>query len=199
GNLPQPGGRGIHVIDSNDVQIINNLAFDNTAGIVLGGNIQSDSPGSRQAVIEFNTVYDSVFNGIQIGDIGDSSGATLRYNVTAGNKKAGVEVGSDETRSVNLFLFKNGYNLIADRYASGIPYGDGDIVGWDLENDPIYLDPDIGPADINLNVDWRADDHFRLAKTRARGDIDFADVTALKAGVGDLTTSMYYSADSGPA
>ena len=107
-------------------------------------------------------------------------------------------VGSDETRETNLFHFKNGYNLIADGYASGIPSGDGDIVGWDLQNDPIYSDPDIDPLDIHLDLDWRMDDHFRLVKTRARGPIDYSDITALKAGVSELTTSMDSTADSGP-
>src|SRR5204863_4802569 len=109
---------------------------------------------SVNAVIEFNTVYNSEFNGIQIGDVGNSSGATLRYNVTAGNKKAGVDIGSDQTRDNNAPSSK-GYNFLADGYASGIEWGNGDVVGWDVDDDPIYADPDIDPTQIDLDVDWR--------------------------------------------
>src|SRR5262249_26623262 len=72
--------RGVHVINSAKVEVRNNLIFGTTGGIQLGGKIDglddASTAGSRDAVVEFNTVFRSDFNGIQVGDgEGVSSGA----------------------------------------------------------------------------------------------------------------------------
>ena len=64
--------RGINVVNSDDAHVANNLSYGNsTGGIQIGSGSRSADAcadgGARRAVIEFNTVYKNVFNGIQIG------------------------------------------------------------------------------------------------------------------------------------
>lgn len=187
------GGRGIQVRNSQKVRIANNLLFNNNAGILLGGvcrtTAECDDAGARDAVIEFNTVYRSKFNGIQVGDgIGVSSGATVRYNVTGESQKNGVEVGSNTTRAANLVGYRSSYNLVTDSYAPGLPRGVGDLL-IDSEAEPLYLEP----TAIDLDRLWTSDHHFRLVQ-RAAGQgaqsraVDYADVSAVKAGLSDRST-----------
>jgi parallel beta-helix repeat protein len=196
-------GRGVHVINSQQITVRNNLLFENKAGIQLGGKLDAfndaTTAGCRDAIIEFNTVFTSEFNGIQIGDgEGVSSGATVRYNVTAENRH-GVEVGNDETRTVNLVGFTSAYNLVGDSYATEVPDGEGDVF-YNLAVEPLYIDP----TKIDVSGNWLNDQHWRL-KQRTAGQsedseaVDFTDVTVEEAGLADRTTRSDGVADSGYA
>jgi hypothetical protein len=155
-------------------------------------------------VIEFNTAYKSTFNGIQVGTgLCPSTGATVRYNVAGENgvstHGAGIEVGSDETRTQELVGYQSSYNLVADRYGTGVPRGLGDLL-IALAVEPLYLDP----TAIILSGDWRMNRNFRLAQ-RDAGDpqqsrgVDFSDLTALKAGMSTRSTRSDGQPDTGLA
>ena len=189
--------RGIHVVNSDDVQVINNLVYDNSGGIAVGGTCARGedcrTTGSRRAVIEFNTAYKSEFNGIQVGDgIGESSHGTVRYNVTGASGRSGIEVGTDNTRAINLEGYTSTYNFVGDRYGTGVPRGLGDLL-VDLSDEPLYVDP----SGIDIAGDWLADQHFRLVPdSRA---VDYADITARKAGLADRTTRSDGTVDTDAA
>lgn len=197
------GKRGIRVVDSLNVRIANNLLHGNAAGIALGGTQCPASGacdnGSRKAVIEFNTLWDHEFNGIQVGDgLGVSSHGTVRYNVTGLNKKNGIEVGDDQRRRENLQGFKSYRNLVADSYGAGVRGADDLLVG--LASSPIYLDP----SAIDLTGNWFDDQHFRLAQTAAGQPnqsraVDYADITALAAGLAGRSTRSDREPDGGNA
>lgn len=195
--------RGINVVNSHDVRIVNNLAFGNNGGIQIDGvcrsGVDCSDAGSRRAVIEFNTAYRNGVNGFQIGAVGVSSHATLRYNVTGENGDqagAGIEIGTDETRAAQLVGYSSAYNLVGDRYATGVPQGVGDLL-LDLTVEPLYVDP----RGIAADSDWLLDRSFRLVQvgagqpqqTRA---VDFSDLTAAAAGMDALTTRTDGAADS---
>jgi hypothetical protein len=186
--------RGINVVNSDDVRIANNLAFANgTGGFVLGSGSrpadQCAEAGARRAQLEFNTAYGHPFDGFLIGS-GQcpSTDATLRYNVTGGNGRAGIEVGNDQTRAANLVGYRSEFNLVADRFATGVPHSASDLL-IDLAFEPLYIDP----TAIAVEGDWRADQHFRLVQhaagqaTQSRA-IDFANISALKAGMSTFST-----------
>lgn len=200
--------RGINVVNSDDVRIANNLAYGNGGGIQIGsGSRPADAcaeSGARRAVIEFNTAYNSTFNGIQVGTGPcPSTGATVRYNVAGDNgvsrHGAGIEVGSDDTRVQELVGYQSAYNLVADRYGTGVPRGIGDLL-IDLAVEPLYLDP----TAVVASGDWRANRNFRLAQ-RDAGDaaqsrgVDFSDLTAVKAGMSTRSTRSDGQPDTGLA
>ena len=200
--------RGVNIVNSDDVRVANNLAYDNGGGIQIGSGSRSTDmcadSGARRAVIEFNTTYKSLHNGIQIG-AGNcpSIDATVRYNVTGengiGTGGKGIEVGRDETREQELVGYQSSYNLVADRYATGVPRGVGDLL-IDLSIEPLYLDP----TAIIVSGDWRMNRNFRLSQ-RDAGDaqnsraLDWSDLTALKAGMSTRSTRSDGQPDSGQA
>ncbi len=198
------GKRGIHVVNSDDVQVINNLVYDNPGGIAVGGSCGSGedcrTTGSRRVVIEFNTAFKSAFNGIQVGDgVGVSSHGTVRYNVTGENGGSGIEVGTDNTRALNLEGYTSAYNFVGDRYGTGVPRGLGDLL-VDLSVEPLYMDP----SGIDVAGDWLVDQHFRLAQTVAgqavqSRAVDYADSSAHTAGLAERTTRTDGGADGGAA
>jgi parallel beta-helix repeat protein len=198
--------RGINVINSDDVRIANNLAYGNNGGIQTSSGTLPEGAcaegGARRAVIEYNTVYGSLFNGILVGaGLCPSTGATVRYNITAengrDNRAAGIEVGSDERREENLVGYVSRYNLVADRYAAGVPRGIGDLL-VDYAREPLFVDA----GDISTDGDWRLDRRFRLMQ-RAAGQtsqtraVDYSDLTALKAGLATRSTRSDGAADDG--
>lgn len=193
--------RAINVNNSDDVRIVNNLAFGNKGGIQIGSGSRSaaqcDRSGARRAVIEFNTLYKNDFDGVLIGaGTCPSTDAAVRYNVT-GENGYGIEVGSNTTRTQNLVGYKTGYNLVADRYAAGVPRGPGDLL-ISLQSEPLYLDP----TAVVVGSDWRRDRHFRLAQlaagqSRQSRAVDFSDVTAEKAGMAHLSTRSDGQPDTG--
>jgi Right handed beta helix region len=193
--------RGINVLNSDDVGVFNNLAYGNGGGIQLGSGSRAASDcadgGARGAVIEFNTLYKSNFDGLLVGSGAcPSTDATVRYNVAAENG-VGIEVGSNSTRDQNLIGYQSGYNLVADKYAAGVPRGIGDLL-LDLAVEPLYLDP----TAVVLSGDWRVNRNFRLAQ-RAAGEarqsrgVDFSDLTALKAGMSTRSTRSDGRPDKG--
>jgi parallel beta-helix repeat protein len=199
------GKRGLNVLNSDDVRIANNLAYGNgTGGIQIGSGSrtaeQCASSGTRRALIEFNTAYRNTFNGIQIGTGAcPSTGAMVRYNVTGENGKRGIEVGSDATRAQELIGYQSAYNLVADRYGTGVPRGTGDLL-IDLAIEPLYLDP----TAIVTSGDWRLNRNFRLAQlatgsARQSRAVDRSDVTALQAGMSTRSTRSDGQPDGGMA
>jgi hypothetical protein len=199
--------RGINVVNSDDVHVTNNLSYGNsTGGIQIGSGSRPATAcadgGARRAVIEFNTSYKNVFNGIQIGTGAcPSTGATVRYNVTGENglsrRGAGIDVGSDQTQAQELVGYQSSYNLVADRYATGVPRGVGDLL-IDLAVEPLYVDP----TGIATTGDWRMNTNFRLVQRetgapRSSRGVDFSDLTALKAGMSTRSTRTDGEPDSG--
>jgi parallel beta-helix repeat protein len=195
--------RGVNVNNSDDVQILNNLVYGNKGGIQLGSgsrtSAQCAQSGTRRAILQFNTVYRSEVDGMLIGaGACPSTDAVVRYNVT-GENGTGITVGSNTTREQNLVGYHAGYNLIADRYAAGVPAGEGDRL-ISLANEALYLDP----TGIVTTGDWRLNRSFRLAQLatgqakQSRG-VDFGDVTALKAGMSTRSTRSDGQADTGRA
>jgi parallel beta-helix repeat protein len=197
------GARGIRVVDSLNVRIVNNLLHTNRAGIALGGTkCPATGPcdnGSRKAVIEFNTSWNHEFNGIQVGDgLGVSSHGTVRYNVTGLNRKNGIEVGDDQRRRENLQGFKSYRNLVGDSYGAGVRGADDLLVS--LASSPSYLDP----STIDPTGNWLDDQHFRLAQTAAGQPnqsraVDYGDITALVAGLDGRSTRSDGEPDAGNA
>ena len=198
--------RGINVTNSDDVRIVNNLAYGNSGGIQIGSGARAADAcadgGTRRAVIEFNTLYNNTFNGLLVGaGACPSTDATVRYNVTGENgrstRAAGIEVGSDETREQNLVGYQSRYNLVADRYATGVPRGVGDLL-IDLSLEALYLDP----TAVVTAGDWRLNRSFRLAQ-RAAGQaqqsrgVDFSDLSAVKAGLSTRSTRSDGEPDAG--
>jgi len=202
------GKRGINIINSDDVDLINNLLFANGGGVQVGSGSSTAKEcadaGSLRVTLEFNTAYDNTDDGLLIGaGVCPSTSATLRYNITGENGRQtsnnGIQVGSNETRKQNLVGFTSGYNLIADSLASGVPQSVGDLT-VDPSVAAIYLDP----TAISLDGDWRLDQHFRLAQlasgqTTQSPAVDFSDVTAAQAGMATLSTRSDGVPDSGAA
>jgi len=192
-NVASGPQRGVHVINSQKVTVRNNLVFATTGGIQLGGKVDAvddaTTAGSRDAIVEFNTVFRSEFNGIQIGDgEGVSSGATVRYNVTGENKKNGIEIGNDTHRTDNLVGYESSYNLVGDRFGAGLPRGEGDLL-LDLSIEPLYMDPTV----VDVSGDWLHDRHWRLMQIAAGQNVqseavDFSDESAEDAGLADRST-----------
>jgi parallel beta-helix repeat protein len=189
------GKRGIRVINSEQVQVHNNLVVGNSGGIQLGGQCVTGedcaTAGSRRAVVEHNTAFRNEFNGIQVGDgEGVSSRATLRYNVTGENGENGIEVGNNLNREDNLVGYASSYNLVGDLYATGVPRGVGDLL-LDLAVEPLYVDPSV----VDVDGDWLLDQHWRLmSDSRA---VDFSDQTAEEAGMADRSTRSDGGPDTG--
>lgn len=194
--------RAVNVVNSDDVRIVNTLAYGNGAGIQIGSasrnTDQCATGGSRRAVIEFNTAYKNTFNGIQIGTGPcPSTGATVRYNVTGENGKSGIEVGRAETRQQELVGYSSLYNAIADRFGTGVPRGTGDLM-LNLASDALYVDP----TAIVLTGDWRLNRNFRLAQ-RTSGEpstsavVDYGNLTAVKAGLSTRSTRSDGQPDGG--
>ena len=189
--------RGINVANSDDVRIVNNLAYRNNGGIQIGSGARPleacASSGANRAVLEFNTVYNNTFDGILLGaGVCPSADPAVRYNVTGENGQssgegAGIEVGTS-AREGTLAGYVSAYNLVADRYAASIPRAASDLL-IDLAVEPLYLEP----TAIVVAGDWRMNRHFRLvqraagqsAQTRAVG---FSDQTALQAGLSTRST-----------
>ncbi|MEO8601643.1 MAG: right-handed parallel beta-helix repeat-containing protein [bacterium] len=193
--------RGINVVNSDDVRIANNLALANGGGIQTGSGSRAGSQcatsGARRSILEFNTLYGSTEDGILIGaGVCPSTGAQLRYNVTAGNGK-GLEVGNNTTVTQNLVGYVSHYNLFADRLGAGVPIMPGDLP-IDLTRQPLYLAPTV----IDVSGDWRNDTHFRLAQTSTgqaaqSPAVDGSDITALMAGLSTRSTRSDGVADAG--
>jgi hypothetical protein len=126
----------------------------------------------------------------------------VQYNVTANNGR-GFEVGTNETREAQLAGYVARYNVTAspgleiDGYGAGVPRGAGDLA-LDLDYEPLYVDP----TAVRIDRDWLLDQSFRLVQAAAGqgGEsraVDYADVTAEKAGFDDMTTRTDGQADTG--
>jgi nitrous oxidase accessory protein NosD len=200
---PGRSGRGVRIVDSLEVRVSNNLVYGNRAGIALGGSQcpaegTCDS-GSRKALLEFNTAWANEFNGIQIGDgLGVSSHATVRFNVTGENGKNGIEIGDDDRRSQNKVGFKSRRNLVGDSY--GVDVRGVDDLMVNLSTSPVYIDP----SPIDLTGNWLENQQFRVIQSAAgQGEdsdaVDYADITALAAGLAQRTTRSDGVADADAA
>jgi len=115
--------RGIQVVNASDVRIFDNLVYGNGAagsggGIQVGGTCATGDPdcpaGSPRSEITFNTVYGNEVNGIFVGaGPGDSSHATVRYNISVANRLGNaIQIGSNETREIHLVGLQNGFNVL---------------------------------------------------------------------------------------
>lgn len=200
---PGRSGRGVRIVDSLEVRVSNNLVYGNRAGIALGGSqcppTGTCDTGSRKALIEFNTAWANEFNGIQIGDgLGVSSHATVRFNVTGENGKNGIEIGDDQRRPQNKVGFKSRRNLVGDSY--GVDVQGLDDLMVNLSTSPVYIDP--SPIDGTGN--WLENQQFRVIQVAAgQGEdsdaVDYGDITALVAGLGQRTTRSDGVADADAA
>src|SRR5262249_8410282 len=119
-------------------------------------------------------------------------------NVTGENLKAGIEVGDDTHRVPDLVGYQSSYNLVGDRYATGIPRGVGDLL-FNLAIEPLYIDPTV----VDTSGDWLSDLHWRLTQAAAGQSqeseaVDIGNVTAEDAGMADRTTRTDGVPDSGP-
>jgi parallel beta-helix repeat protein len=200
------GRRGINVVNSHDVSVRNNLVRDNGGGIQVGSGARdaAECPdnASLRAVVEHNTALGNAFNGILVGaGICPSTDATVRYNITAENGRdsgaAGLEIGNDATRAANLIGYRGVYNLAADRFADGLPRGEGERT-LDLAYEALFA----APEELTDQGDWRLDRSARLAqRTAGQGRdspaVDYADVTATRAGMGGRSTRTDGAADAG--
>jgi hypothetical protein len=175
--------QGIEVGESNDVQVVNNLAYANgTGGIQAGGN-----PGSWRAVIQNNTCYGNGDNGIQIGSAGiPSPGAGVRYNIMQGNGKNGIQLDDDTHVGASQSGYVAEYNINADRYAAGTPKPLSD-----LSLSPLLVGPN-GPDGVLGGAGFR-DDDFHLSQVLAGQSVDspgvdYAPVTPKSAGLEGRST-----------
>ena len=105
---------GILVDNADDVQVVNNLVYQNTSpggdqrrggGIQVGGTClgtSCDETGSKRALVQNNTCWENGVNGILIGaGQGVSSLATVRYNILQSNGENGIQVGSNSTTAIS--------------------------------------------------------------------------------------------------
>jgi parallel beta-helix repeat protein len=127
------GSLGISVSGSDDVQLINNLVYDNgrrarrlmrtgdTVEVPAGGGIQVGGPagsGSKRTVIENNTVYGNAVNGILIGTGADPSpGARVRFNIMMNNGSNGLQINNSANAGASVSGLCVEYNINADPYA----------------------------------------------------------------------------------
>lgn len=189
-NVVFTNSRGIDAVDADDVQIVNNLVYDNdTGGIQIGGN----TTGSRRAVLRNNTAYANVGgNGISIGvGTGASTGARLEYNLSVANGGNGVNARGSYTGQYNLF-FGNGISTfggVAQRQT-----------GDRIDINPLFVNP-AGP-DARLGGAHFQDDSFLLSQVMAgqavtSPAVDGGPVTAESAGMHGGTTSSNGTPDEG--
>jgi parallel beta-helix repeat protein len=100
--------RGINIVNSDDVQVVNNLAYANEGGVQVGGE-----SGSRRVLIESNTIYGNASNGLLIGTGGvPSPGARVFYNVVAHNGQRGVQLDNNANAGISAAGFCAGYNVV---------------------------------------------------------------------------------------
>jgi parallel beta-helix repeat protein len=195
-------GVGINVENSDDVQIVNNLAYANgNISRLRGGGIQiGGDTGSKRALVQNNTCYANGVNGIQIGTAtGPSTDAAVLYNISASNGQNGIQLGSNTTYDVDLPGYNGGYNLVFGEtygFGAGTPRQASDLDTLD----PLFIDP-AGPDGILGGLGY-ADDDFRLSHI-ATGQaidspaVDYSPVTAVIAGLADRTTRTDLVPDDG--
>ena len=199
--------RGIAVVNSDDVGIVNNLVYDNGAGIQIGGACRTaacSEAGSRRARVEHNTCYANGYDGLLVGaGPGASTHARIAYNIldlgsgeNGRRGKSAIQLGSNSTSAAHVEGYDAAFNVIVGaRYGAGTPRPVTDRV-----DAPLFVNP--SGYDGVLGGDGFADDSFQLQQ-RAGGDpaqspaVDFSDVTAVAAGLGERTTSSDGSPDDG--
>jgi parallel beta-helix repeat protein len=212
---------GIQVVDSDDVQVRNNLAYANgSISQHVGGGIQiGGSVGSRRAAVENNTLYGNGVNGIQIGTAGDPSPeAVVRYNIMARNGKNGLELDNNASAGASVDGLCVEFNINADSYGSVIlshctscldtqqargPCAAPPCVpseagcqlrpAADLRVDPRVVRP--AGSDCRLGGPYFWDDDFHLASDSPGIDFSMEDAAAL--GLATRTTQVDYTLDTG--
>lgn len=192
-NVSFSNRRGINVINSDDVRLVNNLLYGNGGGIQTGGACRNDDcaeAGSKGTWIQNNTCYGNGERGgvgilIGAGD-GVSEEVTVLYNILQKNGTEedgnGIQIGN----AGSLEGYEAGFNLNAEgRYAA--PRSETDLV-----LDPMLVDP--AGRDGILGGDGFADDDFHLQQIAAGQAADSPavdwgmDRTAQEAGLADRST-----------
>jgi parallel beta-helix repeat protein len=201
-NVSFSNRRGIHVINSNDVRLINNLTYANGGGIQTNGTCPGGDctqAGSRGTWIQNNTCYGNGAQGgvgilIGVGQ-GVSSHATVLYNIMQKNGTEADGNGIQMGTGGSLEGYTAGFNINAEgRY--GTPRPETDLVV-----DPLFVNP-AGPDGV-LGGDGFADDDFHLQQLASgQGEdspaVDWGrDRTAEEAGVADRSTRTDNRRDSG--
>lgn len=167
------GDDGIHVQDSANVLIFNNLVYRNSGhGIAIAGN----GPGSPNARVVNNTVYNNTGNGLQFGTSQvPSPGGFVRNNII---EKSGAQ---------NVKVFTNP--------RSDVSYDeDFDLVfptTFDTGNPPIEGQNDITGKDANFVSTTAADFHLASNSPAINaGDALDPSVTAQLRGYPDLRSAL---------
>ena len=152
--------RGIQTVNARNVRIFNNLVYDNGVdgaggGIQLGGNCPDEDPdcttgGSPNAEITFNTVYNNEVNGIFVGaGPGDSSGATVRYNISVENRLGNaIQIGSNDNRDIHLRNFMNGYNVL-DSFSDAAEVDEDLDYFWAGVGEPLFVNAAAGRFELD--------------------------------------------------
>jgi len=113
------GRDGIRVEGSNDVQLFNNLIFDNqTRGIRING--------TRGVRVFHNTIADNGTRGVSVGG---ASSVELRNNILQDNANRNIEIESDARRDYDgdwNLVFSGGLDP-ADTYSPSTIQGDNDV------------------------------------------------------------------------
>lgn len=192
-NVSFSNRRGINVINSNDVRLVNNLTYANGGGIQTGGACRRDDctqAGSKGTWIQNNTCYGNGEKGgvgILIGaGQGVSNQVTVLYNILQANGTEqdgnGIQIGGAGT----LEGYESGFNINAEgRYAA--PRSETDLV-----LDPLFVDP--AGRDGILGGDGFEDDDFHLQQIAAGQSVDSPavdwglDRTAQEAGMAERST-----------
>ncbi len=141
--------RGIQIVNARDVRIFNNLVYDNGVdgsggGIQTGGACAAGDPGcaagSPGAEITFNTVYANEVNGIFVGaGLGDSSHATVQYNISVGNRLGNaIQIGRNENREEQLVGLVKGFNVL-DSYSDQREIDETYDYFWFGEEAPLFV------------------------------------------------------------
>jgi hypothetical protein len=193
-NVSFSNRRGLNVINSDDVRLVNNLTYANRGGIQTGGTCSRQDctqAGSRRTWIQNNTCYGNIAKGgtgILIGaGQGVSNEVTVVYNIMQNNGSAadgnGIQLGNAGT----LEGYDAGFNLNAEGRYSGVPKPETDRV-----DDPLFVNP--AGRDGILGGDGFEDDDFHLQQVVSGQQADSLAVdwglnrTASEAGMAERST-----------
>jgi parallel beta-helix repeat protein len=177
-NVIFSGQRGVHISDSTEAMVFNNLIYANgSSGIMIDGSKRAAS----SAQVINNTVYRSGAYGILLGRGKGAPNTTLVNNIVRGSAFTGLRVYPESTAGLVL-----SHNANPDGVTGDAPPDPNAV-----NRDPAFVQP--AGADQMLGGSGFADDDFHLDANRSPA-IDASALDAIDLGL----TSMVARSDGRP-